>query len=304
MINYNSIKLKTPHLFFIACASSTAFITLFFIGFLVHTALPVFQSQGIINFITGTEWSYSGEIYGIGTFIYGTTVVTSVTLIIAIPLSIFTALFLSEYAPERMAKIIRPMVELLVGIPSVIYGIFGLFVLENIFQDHVNPVLDTTLGFLPFFENVNPNTGNGILLASTVLSIMILPTVTAISEDALRSVPRSYREASFAMGATQWETIKGVVLPTASGGIMSAVVLGTMRAMGETMAIVMLLGNTQVMSSSLLGTGYAMTSKILTDIGFYVADEGPRSALFGIAVVLFAIEILFVGIARKLGGKK
>ncbi len=304
MMDYNKMQLKLPHLFFFTCAGSTAFIALFFVGFLFYTALPVFQSQGVINFITGTEWNYSKEIYGIGTFIYGTAIVTIVTLFISVPLSLFTAIFLSEFAPENIARKVRPMVELLVGIPSVIYGIFGLYVLENIYQDHVNHILSSTLGFLPLFENVNPNTGSGILLASSVLSIMILPTVTAISEDSLRSVPHHYREASFAMGATQWETIRRVVFPVASKGILSAITLGTMRAMGETMAIVMLLGTSQVMSSSLLGGGYAMTSKILTDIGFYVADEGPRSALFGIAVVLFSIEIVFVGIARTLGGRR
>ncbi|MBP1909146.1 phosphate ABC transporter permease subunit PstC [Methanolobus bombayensis] len=304
MTDYSKIQLKLPHLFFFTCASATALIALFFVGFLVYTALPVFQSQGIINFITGTEWNYSKEVYGIGTFIYGTALVTIVTLFIAVPLSLFTAIFLAEYASENVARKVRPMIELLVGIPSVIYGIFGLYVLENIYQDYVNHFLSSTLGFLPLFENVNPNTGSGVLLASTVLSIMILPTVTAISEDSLRSVSRHYREASFAMGATHWETIRRVVLPVASKGILAAITLGTMRAMGETMAIVMLLGTSQRMPSSLLETGYAMTSKILTDIGFYVADEGPRSALFGIAVVLFAIEMVFVGIARSLGGRK
>ncbi|MEA1870568.1 MAG: phosphate ABC transporter permease subunit PstC, partial [Euryarchaeota archaeon] len=224
--------------------------------------------------------------------------------LLAVPVSVFTAIFLSEFAPAPVAKIMRPMVELLVGIPSVVYGIFGLFVLENIFQDKIDPFLSGTLGsFIPFFHDPSPNSGSGVLLASTILAVMVLPTIIALSEDAMRAVPFEYKEASFALGATHWETIRKIVLPTASGGILAATVLGMMRAMGETMAIVMLLGNSAHIPSSVMDTGYAMTSKILNDIGYYCAMDEPRSALFGIAAVLFAMEIIFVAAARKVGGK-
>jgi phosphate transport system permease protein len=198
----------------------------------------------------------------------------------------------------------RPLIELLVGIPSVVYGIFGLFVLGPIFGNFVAPFTSSVLGFIPFFQDTGSSVrGVGLALASTVLAIMILPTIISISEDSIRSVKREYREASFAMGATHWETISKVVLPSASKGILAAVVLGMMRAMGETMAIVMLFGNANKIPDTFFSSGYAMTSKILNDIGFYVVQEESRSALFAVAAVLFAIEILFVGMTRIIGGK-
>jgi phosphate ABC transporter membrane protein 1, PhoT family (TC 3.A.1.7.1) len=290
-------------LLFLTCSIIITLIVVFFVGFIFYTALPIFKSQGLY-FITGDVWSYSNNIYGIRTFIAGTIIMTVVTLFMAVPLSIFTAIFLSEIASPRVASTIRPFIELLVGIPSVVYGIFGLFVLENMFQNRIEPFIDSFLGFIPIFVDVNPGSGIGVLLASTVLAIMVFPTITTISEDAIRSVPVENRHASFSLGANRWETIRRVVLPASSGGIMAAVVLGMMRATGETMAIVMLLGNSNTIPSSLMAPGYAMTSKILNDIGHYFNEPEPRAALFGIAAVLFAIEILFVGFSRYIGGRK
>lgn len=297
MRSLSNFKFDSPHLLLFLCALSTAFIIAFFIVFIFYTAFPIFEKEGF-GFITGTTWSYSAHEYGIWLFIVGTLVMTAVTMVLACPLSIFTAIFLAEFAPVWITRVMRPMIELLVGIPSVIYGIFGLFVLENIFQHHIDPFLDATLGFIPIFRDTSPNSGTGILLASTVLAVMVLPTITALSEEAIRAVPDEYRAASFALGATKCETIKKMVIPTASSGILTAVVLGMMRAMGETMAVVMLIGNTAKVPSSILDTGYAMTSKILNDIGYYVAMDEPKSALFGIAAVLFLLEILFVGMIR------
>nr|WP_321498512.1 phosphate ABC transporter permease subunit PstC [uncultured Methanolobus sp.] len=291
------------HLLFLFCSVFITIIAIFFVGFIFYTALPVFKSQGI-SFITGDVWNYSKNIYGIRIYIMGTVTMTLVTLIMAVPLSIFTAIFLSEIASPRVASTIRPFIELLVGIPSVVYGIFGLFVLENLFQNHIEPFIASFLDFIPLFVDVNPNSGIGVLLASTVLAIMVFPTITTISEDSIRSVSVEHRHASFSLGANRWETIRRVVLPASSGGIMSAVVLGMMRAMGETMAIVMLLGNSNCIPASLMAPGYAMTSKILNDIGHYFSEPGPRAALFGIAAVLFAIEIIFVAISRSIGGNK
>jgi len=305
-MNMDNRKLYTQvtNLVFLACSMIITSVAIFFVGFIFYTALPVFESQGIINFIIGQEWSYSDNIYGIRTYIAGTIIMTVVTLILAVPISIFTAIFLSEIASPHLASTIRPFIELLVGIPSVVYGIFGLFVLENVFQEQIDPLIDSLLGFISIFVDVNPGSGTGVLLASTILSIMVFPTITTISEDAIRSVSVESRHASFALGANRWETIRRVVLPAASGGLLSAVVLGMMRAMGETMAIVMLLGNSNSIPSSILGPGYAMTSKILNDIGHHFSETEPRAALFGIAAVLFAMEILFVGVSRNLGGRK
>lgn len=290
-----------PHIFFGLCAVFTALVTILVVGFIFYTAYPTFVNQGLFNFITGSTWDFHDNIYGIRIFIAGTLILTIVTMMLAVPLGVFTAIFMSEFAHPKIAAVMRPMIELLVGIPSVVYGIFGLYVLSGLFRDYIHPYLELAFGFLPFFK-VFSSDGLGLALASTVLAIMILPTIVSISEDSIRAVKRDYREASFALGATHWETISRVVLPAASKGIMAAFILGMMRAMGETMAVVMLFGNMMSTPSSFFSYGYAMTSKILIESTIYIAHPEPRSALFAIAAVLFAIEIVFVALARKIGG--
>jgi phosphate transport system permease protein len=285
----------------IGCTVFTILVTILLVGSIFYVAYPVFQSQGLY-FLYGTVWDYNDEIFGIRDFIIGTIAVTTVTMLIALPVSLFTAIFLAEYAPKTVVNILRPMIELLVGIPSVVYGIFGLFVLEDIFEYVIDPFLESTLGFIPLFVDYGQN-GQGVLLASTVLAVMILPTIITIAEDSLRSVSYSYKEGSFALGANHWQTIKKIVLPTASNGIMVGAVLGMMRAMGETMAIVMLLGNIPHAPKGVMDVGYAMTSKILNDITYHLVDDSARSALFGIAAVLFFMEILIVGVVRKVRSK-
>jgi phosphate transport system permease protein len=295
-------KLDVPGIVFLLCGIITILIIVFLIAFIFYTALPTFQNEGL-GFITGINWDYSQHEYGALALIAGTIVLTVTTIAIACPLSVLTAIFLAEYSPPAVTKALRPMIELLVGIPSVVYGIFGLFVLEKTFRYNINPSISSVLGSIPIFRNMEPSTGTGILLASTVLSIMILPTITSLSVEALNAVPREYKEASISLGATKWETIKKVVVPVASSGMITAVVLGIMRAMGETMAVVMLLGGQMHIPGSFLDTAYAMTSKILNDIGYYVADDEARSALFAIAAVLIAFEVITVAAARYIGGR-
>jgi len=285
-----------------SCTMIVFLFCIFFILFIFYVALPAFQTQGLY-FLTGDKWSYEHQIYGIRIFLLGTLALTFVTMLIAVPLGLFTAIYIAEYAPNFIASALRPLVELLVGIPSVVYGIFGLFILEDIFEFQIDPFIDGMLGFLPVFAD-NWHNGKSILLASTILSVMILPTVTTVIEDSIRAIPRAYREASFALGANHWQTIKKVVLPAAKNGVVLGSVLGLMRAMGETMAVAMLLGNVpQVPSSVLDGGAYVMTSKILNDITYHLTDDSARAALFGIAAVLFALEIICVGAARKIGGR-
>ena len=273
---------------------------LLIVSFIFWTATPIFQKEGL-SFITGMEWSYSDGRYGILIFIANTLILTMATMLMAIPLSILTAIYLGEFAPAWLKGILRPMIELLVGIPSVVYGIFGLFILSDIYALYVDPLISSTLGFIPVFHDPNPGRSMGVLLASSVLAIMVLPTITVLSEEAIRSVPREYKEASYALGATRWDTILKTILPVAFPGMLTAIVLGMMRAMGETMAVVMLLGNSPKIPSSIMDTGYAMTSKILNDIGYYIAVDEARSALFGIAAVLFIIEAFFIYIIRIFG---
>jgi phosphate transport system permease protein len=293
---------KIPGRFFLCSAALTAFIAVCLIGFVFYTAAPVLGKMGP-GFVTGSSWSYHNH-YGIAIYLVGTLLLTAVTLTIAIPVGIFTAIFLAEWAPVWLERIMRPCIELLVGIPSVVYGIFGFFILSKIFRDQINPFIDSTLGFIPIFRNTTPQTGLGILLASTVLAIMILPTIVALTQESIRSVPNEYREAAFALGSTKWESIKKVVIPASMTGIATGVILGLMRAMGETMAVVMLIGGNDNMPDSILGTGSAMTSKILNDIGFFCAEPEPLSALFGIAAVLFVMEMGFVLVVRFIMSKR
>lgn len=286
-----------PHAVFLVSALFTGLIVILIFGFIFHTAAPVLMKEGL-GFLTGNEWNYDTSEYGILTFLCGTLIMTAVTMLLACPVGIATAIYLAEWAPGWLEKLIGTMIELLVGIPSVIFGIFGFFILEPIFRTRINPFIDQTLGFLPIFRMGNPDTGLGVLLASTVLAIMVLPTIVALSKEAMEQVPSSYREGSYSVGATQWETIRFMIIPVAMPGIVTAIILALMRAMGETMAVVMLLGATNRIPTSILDTGNAMTSKILTDIGYYLSFPEPTSALFAIGGVLFLIEIVMVALAR------
>lgn len=286
-----------PGKMFLLSAVLMAAIALLMFFFIFITAVPVVEKEGI-GFITGTTWSYDTHQYGILYFIAGTLALTIVTMLLALPLSIGTAIFLTEWAPVQIDRVVSTSIELLVGIPSVIFGIFGYFILQPIFKQHIDPFINATLGWIPIFHDNDPGNGSSILLASFVLAIMVLPTITALSREAMRSVPSEYREGSLALGATRWETLRHVVLPASMAGILTAVILGMMRAMGETMAVVMLLGNAAVMPHSILDPAYAMTSKILNDIGYRVCEEESKSALFGVAAVLFLIEMAFVALMR------
>jgi len=294
-----------PEIAFLGSAVVLALVVLLIFGFIAWTAAPVLGKEGF-GFITGTVWNYQTGQYGILIFLAGTLILTAVTMILAVPIGVMTAIYLAEWAPAPVERILRPAVELLVGIPSVVYGIFGFFVLDAYFGNNLYPTISSALGWIPLFSITNPGQGLGILLAAAILTIMVLPTIVALSQEAIRSVPKEYREASLALGATSWETVRHVVLPAALSGIVTSVVLAMMRAVGETMAVVMVIGNSPHIPSSILDTGYTMTSKILNDIGYYMIEPEPRSALFAIALVLFVLEIGMVAgvrmIIARLGG--
>ncbi|MDP3565352.1 MAG: phosphate ABC transporter permease subunit PstC [Methanoregula sp.] len=291
------MNIDKPRAVFLFCTLLTALTALLIMLYIFWVAFPTFQRQGL-NFFLGTVWNYDTGEYGIFNFIAGTLALTAVTMVMAVPLSILTALFLAEWAPKRLDGLLSSIIELLVGIPSVVFGIFGYFVLRHYFIDYINPFISNTLGFIPLFHNPTPQFGDNILLASTVLTLMILPTITALTRDAIHAVPNELREASLALGATKWETIKKVVLPESFPGILTGCILGMMRAMGETMAIVMLMGNYMKIPTSIFDGGTAMTSKILLDISYWIIFDEPKSALFAIAATLFALEILLVAMVR------
>lgn len=257
-------------------------------GFIVKEGFPVIAKVGLIKFLTGTEWFPTSGVFGILPMIVGTFAVTVGAMILGVPLAIATAVFLAEFAPPRVCKIIRPAVELLAGIPSVVYGLFGMVIVNEIIMKIERTYLAEILK--PEYQR-----GYSILSASIILAIMILPTIINISEDALRSVPREHKEASLALGATEWQTIYKVLIPAASSGIIAAIVLGMGRALGETMAVIMVAGNTVAIPHSIFAPVRTLTGNIAIEMGYAAGDH--VGALFATGIVLFIIIMLLNSVA-------
>jgi phosphate transport system permease protein len=257
----------------------------------------VVARTGLISFVTRSEWDVVRDVYGALPFIYGTLVTSFVALLLALPVSVGLALFLTEMASPRVRSIVSFPIALLAGIPSVVYGLWGLFVLVPLLRGHIEPWLASALGFLPFFRG--PPIGLGYLAAGVILAIMILPTITSIAIEVLRTVPLALREAALALGATRWEAIRMAVLPYARAGIMGATILGLGRALGETMAVTMLIGNSPSISASLFAPGYSLPAVIANE--FAEASGGLHTgALAALGLILFAVTLLLNVAARLL----
>ena len=257
--------------------SSILFLTGIVIVLFIE-GLPIFEEVGIFEFITGKIWypTFSPPDYGILPLILASLFVTFGAMIIAAPLGIASAIFISYILPKKYRKIVKPAVEMLAGVPSVIYGLFGMKILA------------------PFLSNLfNLPTGLTGLNASIMLGIMALPTVVSLSEDAITTVPKKFRDASLALGSTKWEMLSKVILPTASSGVVTAVILGMGRAIGETMTVLMVAGGAPVMPKSLFKPLRPMTATIAAEMGEAPVGSGHYHALFGIAIVLFIITLVF-----------
>jgi len=241
------------------------------------------------GFLTGSTWDPVQENFGALPFVYGTLVSSLIGLLIAVPLSIGTAVFLTELAPPRLRQPVVSVIEMLAAVPSVIFGLWGIFVLVPWLRVHVFPLLQKLFGFLPLFQG--PNYGVSMLAAGVILAIMILPIITSVSREILRSVPDLQREAAYGLGATRWEVTRIAVLSYAKRGLFGAVVLGLGRALGETMAVTMLIGNRPEISASLLAPGYTLASVIANEFSEATSDL-YLSALFEIGLVLFGVTIL------------
>lgn len=249
------------------------------------------------KFLVTSTWDPVAEIYGAAPMIVGTLVSSLLALLIAVPLALGVAVFLTEFAPKWMRKPVAGLVELLAAIPSVVYGLWGIFVLIPLLRSSVVPPLKATLGWLPFFDGVFY--GNSMLAAGIILAIMILPYISSVSREVLLAVPSAQREAALALGATRWEAVWSAVLPYGRLGIIGAVVLGLGRALGETMAVTMLIGNRHEISASLLQPGYTMAAAIANE--FAEATTALHlSALFEIGLVLFAVTVTVNAAARLL----
>jgi len=248
------------------------------------------------SFLLKSVWDPVQEEYGALPFIYGTLVSSTLALIISLPLSLGIAVFLSEIAPRWLERILSFFVELLAGIPSIVYGLWGFFVMVPWIRSTIEPALSSTMGFIPIFRGAPY--GIGMLAAGTILSIMILPIISSISRDVLKAVPRSQKEAALALGSTRWEATK-IALAYSRSGILGAIILGLGRALGETMAVTMVIGNRPTISASLFEPGYTMAS-VLANEFTEATSQMYLSALIEIALVLFVITIIVNSFARVL----
>jgi phosphate transport system permease protein len=246
----------------------------------------------------GTFWDPVNGTFSSLPFIYGTIVSSLLSLLIAVPLAIGLAIFLTEMSPRFLRGPLAFLTELLAAIPSIIYGMWALFVLVPLLRDHVNPLLMKYLGWTGFFAEDNP-TGLGYVAAGVILAIMILPIISSLTREVMTAVPHSQREAVLALGATRWEMIRMGVLRNARIGIVGAVILGLGRALGETMAVTMVIGNTPEIHKSLLSNGASMASVIANEFSEAVT-ELHRSALIEIGLVLFIVTICVNALARLL----
>jgi phosphate transport system permease protein len=261
-------------------------------------AWPALRAFGT-SFVTTSDWDAVRSEFGAAPLIYGTLVSSAIAVLLAAPLAIGVAIFLSEFAPRWLRQPVAFLVDLLAAIPSVVYGLWGIFVLVPLLRDRVSPFLVNTLGLgnTPFFAGVNY--GFNMLSAGVILAIMILPYISAVSREVLLAVPRSQREAALALGATRWEMIKDAVVPYAKSGIIGGIILGLGRALGETMAVTMLIGNRHEISFSLIAPGYTMASAIANEFAEATNDMHVAS-LMAVGAVLLVVTLVVNGIARWL----
>ena len=283
--NDHKIKLlcdKYIKYLFIACAFFMTVIIFSIILFIGNQGLMTFKDVGVIEFFFSSKWDpWAGE-YGAASFIVGSITVTLLSIIIGGPLGLAGAIFMAKIAPKWVRELMRPATDLYVAIPSVVYGYIGL-----------------TL-FIPFFRDVfGVTTGFGVFVAGVILAIMILPTVISISEDAIRAVPKPLEEASLALGATRWQTIWKVLLPAALPGVLTSIILAMARAIGETMAVQMVIGNTPLLLKGLFTPTSALTSNIVVEMG-----NTPFGSTWGNSLFLMALVLLIISLGMILGIKK
>jgi phosphate transport system permease protein len=266
------------------------------LGALVWGALPAIRAFGWPFLVTST-WDPVAEVFGALPFVYGTLVSSALALLIAVPLGLGAAIYLAEVAPLWIRPPVAFLIELLAAIPSVVYGLWGLFVLAPWLRESLQPALGHWLGFLPLFAG--PPYGVGMLAAGLILSIMVVPFVAAVGREVLLAVPATQREAALALGATRWEATRLAVLRYGRSGLIGAVLLGLGRALGETMAVTMVIGNTPAVSASLFAPGYTMASVLANEFTEATSDL-YLAALVEIGLLLFGVTVLVNGLARLL----
>jgi phosphate transport system permease protein len=273
-----SLKEKISERVFLLIALSALSALALITVFIFVKGIPIIAKVGVFNFVFGMKWAPSQGDYGIFPMIIGSVSVTLGAAVLGIPVALCCSIFLAEFAPITLSKLVRPAIQLLSGIPSVVYGFWGLI--------FIVPVIRNYLG----------GPGLSILAGSIILAIMILPTVVSISEVSLLAVPRLYKEGAFALGATHWQTIRSVLMPAAKSGIVAAIILGIGRAIGETMAVIMVLGNAVAIPKSILDPARTLTTNIGIEMGY--ASGEHQEALFATGIVLLIIIMILNAIAQ------
>jgi len=270
-------------IFFALALSSISVLALITV-FIIVSGVPIIAEVGVMNFIFGMSWAPSQGEFGIFPMIIGSVAVTLGAAVLGVPIGICCSIFLTEYAPAALSRLFRPAIQLLAGIPSVVYGFWGL------------------LFIVPLIRNFLGGPGLSILAGSVILAIMVLPTVISITEVSILALPRQYKEGALALGLTHWQTIRSVILPSAKSGIVAAVILGIGRAIGETMAVIMVLGNAVAVPASILDPVRTLTTNIGIEMGY--ASGRHRQALFATGIVLFIIIMILNASAQYITRKK
>lgn len=279
-----SFKEKLTERVFLLIALSTLSVLALITVFIFIKGVPIIAKVGIINFVFGMKWAPSQGYYGIFPMIVGSVSVTIGAAIIGVPIAICCSIFLAEFAPAKLRNIFRPAIQLLAAIPSVVYGFWGVL--------FVVPAIRKYLG----------GPGLSILAGSIILGIMILPTIISITEVSLLALPRHYKDGALALGLTQWQTIRSLLLPAAKSGIVAAIILGLGRAIGETMAVIMVLGNAVALPQSVLDPVRTLTTNIGIEMGY--ASGEHQQALFATGIVLFVIIMILNATAQYITRKR
>ena len=277
-------------------ALALPFLILLIIGVLFVNALPALKRFGP-SFLFTSTWDPVAEVYGAAPMIFGTLASSLLALVIAVPLALSVAIFLTEFAPRWLRQPVAFLVELLAAIPSVVYGLWGIFVLIPFLRSYVVPPLKALFGWTPFLQGVFY--GNSLLAGGIILAIMIVPYIAAVSREVLLAVPMAQREAALAMGATRWEAVRSAVLPYGRAGLIGAIILGLGRALGETMAVTMVIGNRHDIGLSVLQPAYTMAAAIANEFS-EATTSMYLSALFEVGLILFVLTVAVNAIARLL----
>ncbi len=260
------------HALFLLCACTSILAVVVICVYLFGTGIPAIADVGFFKFIFGTQWRPDAELWGIFPMIVGSVLVTGIAILIGVPIGVLCAVFMAFYCPKKLYSFVKPAINLLAGIPSIVYGFFGVMVI------------------VPFVRNVFGGSGKALLTAGILLGIMILPTIIKTTEASLRAVPAAYYEGALALGATHERSVFLAALPAAKSGILAAIILGIGRAIGETMAVVMVAGNQAILPESITSGIRTLTSNVILEMGY--ADEHKQSILVATAVVLFVFILI------------